>query len=348
MSSGNGMSSFRHLRSAVVVAIAALFLIPPSALPAQRVSVCDTIPADSNASHRALSDSVQRLQNQIITGTRLSQIGGRTSARVDHLDPRTMPAGPTVAVDLLSQLPGVSSVDDQGSRIQPTLMLRGFTLGPVVGIPQGISVFLDGVRINEPDAQELNFDLVPMEAVASASLIRGPAVLFGKNTLAGALLLTTQRGDTTPHASATVEDGAFGFRGASITASGVAEKFGGVDGYIMARGSNERGWRDVTQARSRMLFTNIGKKSSNGDIGLTAMYAHDAAFLAGSLPESWIRVDPRANYTAGDFFEPELLHLALRGERTLPLGTMRANVFFRRNNVQQFNANIDAPFTTEK
>ena len=340
--------------SVMAVAISTLFLIPASGRAQQGVAVRasvrdtvrDTVRSDSSAARRARADSVQRLKVQIITGTRLSsQTGGRTSARVDHLDPQGAPSGPTAAADLLSQLPGVSSIDDQGSRIQPTLTLRGFTLSPVVGIPQGISVFLDGVRINEPDAQELNFDLVPMEAVTNATLIRGPAVLFGKNTLAGALLLTTQRGDTTPHASAKVEDGAFGFRGASVTASGVAQTLGGLDGYIMARGSNERGWRDGTQARTRMLFTNIGKKSSDGDIALTAMYAHDAAFLAGSLPESWIHVDPQANYTAGDFFEPELLHLALRGERTLPLGSLRTNVFFRRDNVQQFNANIAAPST---
>lgn len=95
-----------------------------------------------------------------------------------------------------------------------------------------------------------------------------------------------------------------------------------------------------------MLFANVGKKMNGGDIALTAMYAHDAAFLAGSLPESWIRVDPQTSYTGGDFFEPELLHLAVRGEHALSRGTVRANLFFRRNRIQQFNANIDAPRVT--
>ncbi len=331
--------------AAIVLAVSTLFLIPVTAQAQRRTSARDTIPSDSSARHNAHADTAQRLRGEVITGTRLSQAADRTAARVDHPDLTNVPPGPAAAADILARLPGVSSIDDQGSRIQPTLTLRGFTLSPVVGVPQGVSVFLDGVRINEPDAQELNFDLIPMEAVTSASLIRGPATLFGKNTLAGALLLTTERGDTTPHASATIEDGAFGFRSATATASGVAPALGGIDGYIMGRASNERGWRDATQARSRMLFANIGKKTDASDVTLTAMYAHDAAFLAGSLPESWITVDPQANYTDGDFFEPELLHLALRGERALSLGAIRANLFFRRNNVQQFNANIDAPST---
>ena len=33
----------------------------------------------------------------------------------------------------------------------------------VTGVPQGVSVFLDGVRINEPTVEEVNFDLIPLD-----------------------------------------------------------------------------------------------------------------------------------------------------------------------------------------
>jgi outer membrane receptor protein involved in Fe transport len=249
--------------------------------------------------------------------------------------------------DALERLPGVSMVDDQGSRIQPTLNLRGFTLSPVVGIPQGVSVFLDGVRINEPDAQELNFDLIPIDAVSDAELVRGSATLFGKNSLAGALLLSTKRGEATPAASASLQTGAFGFRGATVTASGTGSSgiLNGIDAYVMGNASNEVGWRDDTGASTRMLFGNFGRRRGNSDIALSAMYAHDRALLAGSLPESWLDANPRANFTGGDFFEPDLLHIALRGQSMLARGTLRGNAFFRRNNIEQYNVNIDAPST---
>ena len=292
-------------------------------------------------------DSVQRLEAHVIVGTRLSASDDRTGARTDRLALRSVAPGPAAASDALAILPGVSLTDDQGSRFQPTLNLRGFTLSPVVGVSQGVSVFLDGVRINEPDAQELNFDLIPMEAVAEAQLVRGPATLFGKNSLAGALLLTTRRGSAVPDFEADVEAGAFGFRGLTLSASGTGNigPATGVDAHISAHATDENGWRDNTGARTRMIFANIGRKRDSSDVALTVMYAHDRAFLAGSLPESWLSVQRRANFTGGDFFEPDLLHIALRGERSLAPGTLRGNLFLRRNNIEQYNVNVDQPST---
>ena len=279
--------------------------------------------------------------------TRLSGSDDRTGARVDQLHIHLVAPGPASASDALASLPGVSLIDDQGSRLQPTLDLRGFTLSPVVGVSQGVSVFLDGVRINEPDAQELNFDLIPMEAVDEAQLVRGPATLFGKNSLAGALLLTTARGGPVPMLQAETEVGTFGFRGLTINGGGIGNvgTVKGIDAYVSAHATTEAGWRDETGASTRMIFANIGRKRDNSDVALTVMYAHDRAFLAGSLPESWLDVNPRANYTGGDFFEPDLLHVALRGERDLSRGTIRGNMFFRRNDIEQYNVNVDQPST---
>jgi len=47
----------------------------------------------------------------------------------------------------------VGSVDineAQGNPSQTDINYRGFTASPLLGTPQGLSVFLDGVRINEP------------------------------------------------------------------------------------------------------------------------------------------------------------------------------------------------------
>ena len=99
-------------------------------------------------------------------------------------------------------------------------MLHGFTMSPVVGTPQGIGVFLDGVRFNEPDAQEVNFDLIPLAAISRAALVRGSDPLFGRNALGGALLLFTRRGTDTPESSIEVGGGSFGARYATITSGG--------------------------------------------------------------------------------------------------------------------------------
>ena len=303
---------------------------------------------DTTAAHaradttRGDTATAQILAPTVVTGTRLSPVDERTPVQVDEIRLDDVPPGPTAAADAIARLPGVSIFDDQGTRTQPTLEIRGFRLSPVVGVSQGVSVFLDGVRINEPDAQEVNFDLIPMDAIEKAELVRGPGTLYGKNSLAGALLLTTRRGTFTPEMSAAFEAGAFGYLGGRVNAGGVIDD---VDGYVMAHATDEDGYRDETTARTRQVFVNLGRKGTNTDLAMSVMYARDRIYQAGSLPESWLRVDRRANFTGGDFFEPELWHIAVRGEQPFAGGMIRGNAFRRDNDYQQFNVNVDAPST---
>jgi outer membrane cobalamin receptor len=347
----------RAAPAAALLGLAAV-LVPASPLGAQQRDTLGTDSTRADSSHavptppRRAPRAVQRLAPQVISGTRLS--GGadeRTPGQVDVVEMRAAAPGPAATADALRRLPGVSAFDDQGSRVQPSLDVRGFTLSPVVGVPQGVSVFLDGVRVNEPDAQQVHFDLLPAEAIARAELVRGPAALFGKNTLGGALSLTTRRGEATPVLDAGVDVGPFGYRAARLVGSGVRR---GVDGFLLLRGSDEDGYRRDTGARTRLLFGTVGRRGRAGDVALSLLAARDRVGQAGSLPESWLAVTPRANYTKGDFFAPHLVHVALRGERALGGAggdssaggaRLRANVFVRRNATEQFNVNVGAAST---
>jgi len=319
----------------VAVFVCLTLVVQTSAAAAQQR---DTTRADST---RRVADSSRttRLTPVMVTDSRTSGVDERTPVQVDDIDLSAAPPGPA-AYQLLGHLPGVSLFDDQGSRLQPALDVRGFVVSPVIGQPQGVSVFLDGVRINEPDAQEVNFDLIPMDAISHAELVRGPSALFGKNSLAGSLLLFTDRGRYTPRASAEIDGGTYGYSGGRVLAGG---KLGEMDGFVLARLSDENGWRQATSARTRLLFGNIGRKSDSNDIALTVLYANDKLFEAGSLPESYLSVDRTLNYTPGDFFQPQLWHLALRGQRRWNGGQLSANVFGRRNAYEQYNGNIPSP-----
>jgi outer membrane cobalamin receptor len=315
----------RHLLVACALGIL------PAVLDAQRPDTTrtDTVP--------------RRLAGVVVSGTRLSDAADeRTPVQVDVLDVQTAPPGPSRAQAALARIPGVSVFDDQGNRSQPTLDVRGFQLSPVVGVPQGVSVFLDGVRINEPDAQQVYFDLIPMDAVERAELVRGPVAVFGKNTLAGALLLFTERGRRRTDIAADVAAGPSGFRSARVSAGGMRA---GFDFYGLLSGSDDDGYRRQAFARTRSLFANIGRRGERGDIALSVLFARDSIQQAGSLPASWLAVDRRANYTGGDFVRPELLHVALRGKTDILGGSLEANVYNRSNDVEQFNVNVDDPDT---
>src|SRR6185437_16273833 len=97
--------------------------------------------------------------------------------------------------DALNQLAGSVNLNDtQGNPFQPDVNFRGFTASPVLGTPQGISVFVDGVRVNEAFGDAVNWDLIPSAAIARLEVIPGSDPVFGLNTLGGALTVRTKRG----------------------------------------------------------------------------------------------------------------------------------------------------------
>jgi outer membrane receptor protein involved in Fe transport len=307
-----------------------------------------SVATDSARRADSLRRAQPRLATVVVTGTRLSAVDERTPSQVEQLDLSRATTGPTAAIDALLQLPGVTVFDDFGARLQPELQVRGFTVSPIVGSPQGVGVFLNGVRMNEPDAQEVNFDLLPVAAIDRASLVRGSNVLFGRNSLGGTILLTTRRGGDTPEATVELGGGSFGEQLATVTAGG---KVAGIDAFIAASGSNEVGWRQATSSNTRNIFATVGYQwgpsHERGDIALDFLYGHDKIHEAGSLPESYIQADPRINYTPGDFFAPEAYGLTLRGNQPVAGGVVRATLWGRRNNYEQFNVNVPTPNTDE-
>ena len=328
------------MKRARIALILAALCVRHVALAAQQpdTTTRDTTKTDSTA---------RRLAKVVVTGTRLTDVDERIPSQVEPIDLQHVSRGPDAAFRSLQELPGVTFYDDQGTRLQPEVEVRGFQISPIVGTPQGVSVFLDGVRVNEPDAQEINFDLLPMAAIDHAELVRGSQALFGRNSLGGALLFFTQRGMPTPTATMELTTGSFGERVGTISAGGVSH---GIDGFIMGSASNEDGWRQATAARTRQVFATVGHRSRSGgsdtsDIALSVLYAHDRIAEAGSLPESWIQANPRLNYTPGDFFDPDLIHVALRGFRGGWGGTIRGTLYFRRNDIEQFNVNVPPPST---
>ena len=156
-------------------------------------------------------------------GSRRSRSSARSRRRRDPPSAREFPARistvtgeaidawePRLLADALATQPGISLYDDLGSAYKLNLSTRGFNVGPVVGLPPGVSVFLDGVRQNEPDAAEVNFDLLPMEHVRRVELLSGSGSLLGANSLGGAINLITRAATARSRASSSCPGGSFG------------------------------------------------------------------------------------------------------------------------------------------
>lgn len=118
--------------------------------------------------------------------------------------------------EYLEQNPTCVTINSsQGNPFQADVNFRGFTASPILGTPQGLSVFQDGVRINEPFGDVVNWDLIPPSAISSLQLIPGSNPAFGLNTLGGALGIYTKSGSQYPGGALEAYAGSFGRKGAS-------------------------------------------------------------------------------------------------------------------------------------
>jgi len=82
----------------------------------------------------------------------------------------------------------------QNNPFQPDINYRGYTASPLLGTPQGLSVYMDGVRLNQPFGDVVSWDLIPRLAISTTTIMPGSNPLFGLNTLGGALAIQTKNG----------------------------------------------------------------------------------------------------------------------------------------------------------
>jgi len=265
-------------------------------------------------------------------------IGSGIPARVSTVTGEAIDAWePRLLADALATQPGISLYDDLGSPLKLNLSTRGFSAGPVVGLPPGISVFLDGVRQNEPDAAEVNFDLLPMEHVQRVELLSGSGSLLGPNSLGGAVNLITRRGSGPLDAEVEASGGSYGSYSGEASVGGLTG--GGWDYYVAGGYENEDGWRQATAAENLNAFVNLGRRSAERGISFQAFGAESRAETAGSLPESIFETDRRTNFTIGDFDDLNQLQASVSGYT--PLGRSRAafTAYARRTRAERFNVN---------
>ena len=137
----------------------------------------------------------------------------------------------TIADFMNDNLTGVSVNATQNNPFQPDILFRGFTASPLLGTPQGLSVFQDGVRVNEPFGDAVNWDLIPVNAIAGINLIPGSNPVFGLNTLGGSLSVVTKSGRTHQGGVIEMSSGSWGRKNVLGEFGGVSQD-GSIDYFI--------------------------------------------------------------------------------------------------------------------
>jgi outer membrane receptor protein involved in Fe transport len=226
-------------------------------------------------------------------------------------------------------LGSVNINDVQANPLQSDVQYRGFLASPLLGAPQGLSMYLDGVRLNEPFGDTINWDLIPSNAIRSVNVIPGSNPIFGLNTLGGALSLETKTGFSDPGMDATLLYGSWGRKLLRASAGAHGERFGI---FAAAQIFDENGWRDRSPTRSENGLVSGSYRDAETTVDLSLIAANTSLTGNGPLPEQLLTTDRTAIFTGLDPTENRMVMATLRGERTLSAHLLLSGTAYVRTN----------------
>jgi outer membrane receptor protein involved in Fe transport len=213
--------------------------------------------------------------------------------------------GENLAEFMAHNLSGVNVNELSGSPFQNDITFRGFRASPVLGSSQGISVYLDGVRVNEPFGDVVNWDMVPEAAIADLALVTGANPLYGLNTLGGALAFRTKSGLTDPGGEAEFSLTGQGRRRADIAYGWQGAK--GWHSFVGATLFDDEGWRAHSAGRLGNILVKVGRAMGGTDWSATLLGGRSRVLGNGLLPDPLYQADRRAVYTYPDTTRNRLL-----------------------------------------
>ena len=246
----------------------------------------------------------------------------------------------TLADALNTRLGSVNINETQGNPFQPDLNYRGFTASPLLGTPQGIAVYVDGVRFNQPFGDVVSWDLIPRGAISSVTLRPGSNPLFGLNALGGAISVQTKNGREFPGTHLHSGYGSAGRWSTEIEHGGSATS--GLDWYVHGNLLREDGWRVNSPSRVGQLFAKLGYHREHTQVSASAAFADNELTGNGLQELRLLDADRRSVYTQPDITKNRSSLINLTATHDLsPAASLSANAFYRRIKNSTFNGDIN-------
>src|SRR6516165_10682141 len=231
-------------------------------------------------------------QTQVLTGADVTREGNADVLRA-----------------LEQNVPGATLDAAAGNPFQPSLFYHGFQASPLQGNPQGLAVYLNGVRFNSPFGDTVNWDLIPDLAIDRMNLL-GSNPVFGLNALGGALAVQMKNGFTYHGTELDALGGSFGKYEGEFQ-YGVQRD--NVAAYVAASGLSEGGWRDLQSSDLANFFADLGWRGDRGEVHLNAIYADTRLNGPGTAPVQLLAADPAAQFTAPNLITNNYTQVNLNG-----------------------------------
>ena len=201
------------------------------------LATVSSVPGYAMAQDAPAAEDTGGLEEIIVTAQKREQSMQDVAVAVTALTQDTIQANRVQTVnDLTGLAPGVTVRPSAGGVQIPTFTMRGaVSYGVVPGSDKQVSVYLDGVYISSPRGSI--FDLPD---VARIEVLRGPqGTLFGRNSTAGAVSVSTRDPDGEAGVTASVSVGNFDQYRLRLSAS--TPQIGPFSGYFSFMRNYKRG-----------------------------------------------------------------------------------------------------------
>ncbi len=220
--------------------------------------------------------------------------------------------------ELLSARPELVFYDQVGNGKEGVLDLRGFNEGTAA------AVFLDGVRINEPDDNRSLLMQIPLDIVDRIEIFKGSSsTVLGGGALSGAIRIYTDPDGT---------GGRVAVKGGSFSTGGVLAELARGSYNLAAGYERGVGFRENSDAVDGWIRAGGRRVTSGGSLGVSYSYVDTRFGSPGALTREEIEADRHAapfnrvdeNTAATHLLSADILH-------DFSGWTASGNVFLRRN-----------------
>ena len=217
---------------------------------------------------------------------------------------------PNAVRALNEQIGGVTVDSASGNPYQPTLLYHGFAASPLQGTPQGLAVYVNGVRFNQPFGDTVNWDLIPDLAIDTINL-EGSNPVFGLNALGGSLNVRLKDGFSYHGGEVKLSGGSFGQILGQIQ---YGIQSGNTAAYFAGSELHQDGWRDLQSTDIQNFYGDVGTRTDRAEVHLTLTMANSALNGPGTSPVELLNAAPSAQFTAPNRISNKYLALNLSGE----------------------------------
>lgn len=268
-----------------------------------------------------------------------------SNVQVIKMDEVSEQPGISFADYLVNNAPAVTLNEVGGNPWQPEIRFRGYTAGSILGNEQGISVYLDGVRQNQPFSDVVLWDTLPQFAFSGSQVVPGSNPIYGLNTLGGAVAFQTKNGRMFDKTKLSFTKGSWGREISLVEHGGVS---GNYDYYAGYQYTTEDGWRDYSPSHLNQYFAKVGWEDEASRLEVSYTGADTKLIGNGLAPKYLLGSDNEGVNTVPDETENLFGQLNLALTHFFDDDTMiSSNAYWKRSDRNTWNGDAEIELDAE-